>query len=109
MIDIEYQKAYEKCLNDLKKDFKIYREGGVLYDCGSNYDYLACIGKFYFTHRDFAQALVSGKHGFYAFSRDSALKYIKKYKKDRYEHYKNCRYLYFKENNNDIFTRYYIA
>ena len=105
MVKATYEKAYNKCLNNLMKDFKIHRANRVLIPgsnykyIGSNYNYLAKIGSFYFTHRDFAQALVSGEHGFYAFDRDSALKYIKKHKKNKYDYYKHCKYLEFKENN----------
>jgi len=45
---------------------------------GSYYDYLAKIGEYYFTHGDFASALISGEHNFYAFSEGSARGELKK-------------------------------
>ena len=97
MSDNAYIKAYENCMKELKKDFKTFKTCSGPKGGGSYYDYLAKIGQFYFTHEDFAQALVFGKHGFYAFSRNTALEYIKKYKKERYEHYRNCLFLKYRE------------
>ena len=100
-----YIKAYEKCLEELKSDFKEYPKSPN----GSNYPYMTKIGQFYFSHSDFAHALVSGEHSFYAFSRGTALEFIKMRKRSRYEHYKHCLYLEFTPNHNDIFSNYRLS